>query len=1006
TLVAPGARAAIGRARLWIALLLAMCPSLAHAAPPQAGGIRGQVRDADFDVPLPAAQVLLVETGRTATTDEQGLFSLVDIAPGSYTLVVSKAGFTRQMRTGVAVLAGRLTDVDVALAGEFTELDEFVVQDVLMGGGSEAALLALRFDSPALVDSISSDLMSRAGASDAASALRLVAGASLQDGKSAVIRGLPDRYVSSQLNGVKLPSADAEKRAVELDQYPAAVIESIQVTKTFTPDQQGDASGGAVDLRLKGIPTEQVLSFDVQYSGNSSVFGRDDFLTYEGGGVGAFGLEDGSRDMQLDKLGQSWDGAVGVSTDDAPQDYKLALTAGDRVELEDFAFGGSATLFYERDSSYYDDGQSNSYWIANPGQPLTPEQIQFDGPDNFKTALFDVTQGVQSVQWGGLGTLGIENDEHRIGLTFLYTHVAEDKATLAEDTRGKEYYFPGYDPNDPTGPGNQPGQTSIAPYIRLETLEYTERTTSSLQLRGDHALPHESLGLGWLPVSGAPQLDWLFALSSASLDQPDKRQFGSFWVADSFTPGVPPFIPPGTDPATHFPFKPAASFNLGNLQRTWKEIDEDSTQLAANVELPFEQWSDEEGELRLGAFLDQVDRTFDQESFSNIGDAGASFDAPFETLWSGVFPGEDHPILASEQDVDYDGEFDVAAWYAMLELPLDERWSLTGGLRFESTSIGVVNDAEDLATWFPPGSPVPVDLTPGAADVDFQQDDVLPSVALRFDVDERWTLRASYSGTVARQTFRELTPILQEEFLGGPIFIGNPDLRMSSLDNFDLRADYVPYEGGLVSLSLFHKEIEDAIENVQQVTTFTYTTAVNYPEGRLSGVELELRQDLGRYWERIAGLTGGFNATLIESEVELPAADAAAFANPSIGVPITSRDMTDAPEYLLNFFLTYELPEYGAQFGAFYTVQGDTLVAGAGQSGGNFVPDVYATEFGTLNLSYTQRLAAGVRLAVQVKNLLDPEIQEVFRAPFAGPDVVRTSYTRGIELAIGFKLAL
>ena len=89
------------------------------------------------------------------------------------------------------------------------------------------------------MDSISADLMSRAGASDAASALRLVAGASVQDGKFAVIRGLPDRYISSLLNGVRLPTSDEDKRAVELDQFPSSVIESIRVTKTFTPDQQG-----------------------------------------------------------------------------------------------------------------------------------------------------------------------------------------------------------------------------------------------------------------------------------------------------------------------------------------------------------------------------------------------------------------------------------------------------------------------------------------------------------------------------------------------------------------------------------------------------------------------------------------------------------------------------------------------------------------------------------------------------------------------------------------------
>ena len=99
----------------------------------------------------------------------------------------------------------------------------------------------------------------------------------VQDGKYAVLRGLPDRYVSSQMNGVRLPTADEDKRAVELDLFPSAVIESLQVSKTFTPDQQGDASGGAVNVRLKGIPDETVLQVRTQVGGNSQVTGRGDF---------------------------------------------------------------------------------------------------------------------------------------------------------------------------------------------------------------------------------------------------------------------------------------------------------------------------------------------------------------------------------------------------------------------------------------------------------------------------------------------------------------------------------------------------------------------------------------------------------------------------------------------------------------------------------------------------------------------------------------------------------
>src|SRR5262249_58743734 len=124
-----------------------------------------------------------------------------------------------------------------------------------------------------------------------------------EDGTFAVIRGLPDRYVSSQMNNVVLPTADENKRAVELDQFPAPVIESIQVSKTFTPDQQGDASGGAVNVRLRGIPDTPVFQFKNQLTYNSQVTGRSDFLTYQGRGVHFWGRDDGGRGAPHGNLG-------------------------------------------------------------------------------------------------------------------------------------------------------------------------------------------------------------------------------------------------------------------------------------------------------------------------------------------------------------------------------------------------------------------------------------------------------------------------------------------------------------------------------------------------------------------------------------------------------------------------------------------------------------------------------------------------------------------------------
>jgi TonB-dependent receptor len=942
----------------------------------ESGSLRGSVFDRDFDVPISAAQVVIIETGQRVETNEQGTFVFSQLRPGKYTIVVSRDGYVRQVRADLVVAGGQLTDVSVTLTGDFTDMDEFVVRDPLrLGAEGEPALLDLRLESPAFLNTISADMMSKSGYSDAAGALRLVSGASLQDGKTAVIRGLPDRYVSSQMNGVRLPSADEDRRAVELDQFPSSVISSINVSKTFTPDQLGDASGGAVDVRLRGIPDKPLFAtYSLQTSHNTQVTGRSRFLGYDGGGLDYFGGAASSRGPQ--EVGENWTGAVGVSEIDAPIDYKWTGAFGGKFEVsKGLRFGGFASVFYERDSSFYDNGVDDSWNVTTLGDPPQPATNGSPSLGEFTTSLLDVTQGKQSVQWGGLGTIGVETDDHAIGLVYLFTRTSEDVATLAEDTRGKAYFYPDYDRNDPA----TPGQGQLAPYLRLQTLEYTERVTETLQLSGKHRL-------GFLSTTRqAPAvLEWTVAQSSADRDQPDKRLFTEKWIPNEYQA-----------------LKPAASFNLGNLQRTYKTLAEESDQYTASLKIPFTQWGNEKGYVKFGAFSDKVDRTYEQETFSNFADPLSTTPGDWDGLdWSDSWAFQDHPITPGPFDVDYAGEQDVTATFLMMELPLSKSTKLLGGVRWESTKTTVINDPDPQAQWVPEGSFAPETLLPGAADVDFQQDDVLPSIGVNHEPLQGLTLRAAYSETVARQTFKELTPILNQEYVGGPVFVGNPSLEMSNVRNYDLRADYTTRQGGFFSASWFQKDIENPIEYVEKATTFNYTTPVNYPRGELKGYELEARQEFGAYVEELDGIEFGGNLTQLDAKVRLPDDEILQFQGLSGVRPSGTRDMTSAPDYLWNLFLTYDIDLTRTQFGLFYTVQGDTLVQGSGPSNSFYIPPTYLLKFDTLNFTATQWLTDHVRLTFQAKNLTDAPQTEVYRSEYIPTDVLRRTYTSGIEFSL------
>lgn len=997
----------------WIFLIIVFI-SAAIASAQQPGSIRGTVYDKDFDAPLAAAEVSIVETGKKVTATEEGNFVFPEVEPGTYTLVFSKESYTRQVKSNVVVSSGKMTELDASLAGEFTEMDEFVVQDVQIGAGTEESLLNLRMESPALMDSIGSEMMSRAGASDAASALRLVSGTTVQDGKYAVVRGLPDRYVSNQMNGVRLPTADTDKRAVQLDQFPAAAIESIQVTKTFTPDQQGDASGGAVNIVLKGIPDKPVFMIDSQVSYNTQVGGAgDDFLTWKGAGMDYWGKQSGSNED-----------AIGVSRGSAPTDYKYSVAAGDKLHINDdddkMKIGGFASYFYEQKSSFFDNGIDDKYAVVRPGAPMTPQTSGSPDPTwnpkdpynppmsgDFRTALFDVTQGSTEIKWGGLGGLGLETESSVLSLLYMYTQAGKNTATLAENTRGKKYYFPDYDRNNPADPGNNENGRTASPYLRLETLEYTKRTTDTLQLHGKHTLPDLGYKIGNYFRFAEPEIDWTVAHSTATMDQPDKRMFGEVWQAN----GQISYYPSFQFPENHSFYLPSQSADLGNIQQISKNISEESNQYFANLKLPFEQWSGDKGYLKFGVFEDKLKRDYNQDTFSNPSDQFlvSPWNAPWEKFWSDKYPSG--TTTESFSDIDYHGDQEISALYYMTDMPLNSYFNIIGGVRLERTELSI-QDFPDRdpygnirALWFDPAadfialrSVQPGAVYPNGPDVDFSQNDVLPSIGFVFKPVKEVQLHGSYSQTVARQTFKELSPILQQEYLGGPIFVGNPGLQMSKIDNYDLRLDWNPYEGGLLSASYFYKDVKNPIEYVQGYFSFDYTYPVNYPKGTLSGYEFEIRQKLDRFWKSMEGFSIGGNVTLINSEVTLPKREADSLR--AAGFPEPTRDMTNAPEFLYNIFTTYDIERTGTQLALFYTVRGDMLIAGAADSG-SYMPSVYEKEYGTLNFSWLQKLGKIWKLKFQAKNLLNPAIDTVYRSDYIDGDVQKTSYTKGIEYSIG-----
>lgn len=1054
-------------AALWVSLSFG-APAWAQ----QVGSISGVVFDADFGSPLPEVQVTIAETGQKVQTDGQGLYSFGEVQPGTYTLTFMRDGYTQGVEPNVVVGGGELKAIEYRMSGEFVVMEQFLVQDIKFGAGTEIELLALRDDSAGLLDSIGADQISAAGLSDAGDALRLVTGASVQDDK-AVIRGLPDRYVSSQVNGVRLPSADKETRAVELDQFPSDVIESVQVSKTFTPDQQGDASGGAVNIVTKRIPDGFVFKFGSSAKINTNARFRDDFLSYKDGGVNFVGDNNERRETldevtALDPSSDADNISVGSSERTTPSQHSWDMTIGGRHEFENgIVIGGSASIFYSTDVDFYDNGVQDSKGITQsditPGRtdnPLVPDTSATTGSFDALTDLYDVTHASEEVQWGGLFNAGVEMEDHKFGVTYLFTRTAEDSVTLLEDTRGKEYFFPGHDPFDPNSPGAG-GDAFTSPWHRSETLSYTERTNESLQFSGEHTAPFpESIGVERVFLILAPKFEWTVSRNRSSEDNPDRRVFSEAYTsAQAGTPAVPidDFLAdngifPGNpnynlfrsifdsnndgladgqegtpdQPPAHWPLRTDSNAAAGNIQRIYENTDEHGRQYKLDFTIPFEQWTGTRGYVKVGFFHDTVERDFQQDTFQNLSVSeqpflpGTDFD---EFLSRAVDDGtvdlSNELFGGSSTDSSYFGEANTDAWYWMMDLPLVEWFSLIGGVRYERNEIAIRLDPEfgslvldpnvgELVFAFnnplDPNSGRRLDLETGqpVGDADFRQEDALPSLGFVLTPTSMITIRGSYTETIARQTFREMSSSFQEEFFGGDVFIGNAELQSAGVENYDLRMDIEPYEGGLVSISWFRKDITNPIEYVSGFTnsTGTFTFPINFPEGQIKGWELEMRQSLGQIWRPLNGLSVGANATFLQSEVTLPESQRATFAGVDPALGVETRPATGAPEMIYNLNAVYEIPDTGTRFGVFYSVTGDTLIVGAGTDGATYIPDVYREKVGTLNATISQKIGKHIELSFKARNLTDPEIREVYRSAVT-QDEVKRSYTSGIDLSFG-----
>lgn len=768
------------------------------------GRIVGKVIDAEAGAPIAGAVLEVVGGTQRAQAAIDGRYTLTGVPVGPTSIRVRFIGFQSKVVAGIEVKADAAVQQDISLAAQAIELEEITVAAAEERGSVNRALDEQR-SSTNMVSAISSEQIARSPDGDAGQAVQRVSGVSVQDGKYVYVRGLGERYTTASLNGSRLPSPEPEKKVVPLDLFPAGLLEGITTSKTFTPEQSGDFTGAAVNLKTKEFPSRRAITFSTSTGFNSSATGK--------------------AIPVAPTVGHEWLGSAG-SARAIPTDLKAA---GDLRGLSTPQVNGLIASMRDVWSGRRSDGNANGGFGMSIGgeDPIFGQRIGYLGSFSYGynqevrneeyRALattggpineYSGATGRTSVLWGGMVNLSTRIGAHsKLSFDNLYTRTADNEAIALNGTY-EEF----------SGLGD----------LAITRLTFTERTVRSHQLSGEHLLGERHF------------VDWRASVSSTRRYEPDRSDL---------------VYQASRDPETG-EFTPTAWSDLRqSATRTYSDTQEDGYDLGLNYRLALGQLANPIS-VKVGGAYRHADRDSDSRAYDlrNFGLTDQELRQAPEEVFSEANALAGKLFLSANTNAGRYGATDhVAAGFAQVDVPLTSRLRLITGARVEQWQL-------DLNT-------IAVDGT-AAPTVHRNITDILPAASLNYQLNENQQLRLSASQTVSRPEYRELSTVPSFDILGGLTVRGNESLERSLVQNYDARWEWYPNPGEAVSIGVFAKHFSAPIERVLVAETGASSLKyVNADGANNYGVELEVRKGLALISPSLANFTVFSNATLMHSRI-------------------------------------------------------------------------------------------------------------------------------------------
>ena len=868
------------------AAILAVAPL---AAQDNGGTVLGFVYDASTGNPIPQVRVEMTgELTVTAITNIEGSFMLDGLPSGTYTVSYESENHQAVNMEGLEVIVGEIADAStvMSLKGETTVVD--VVSTVAASVATQEAMLVERKLASTVSDTISAEEIRGGTSSDASEAIEKVTGVTTMN-DFVFVRGLDPRYSGTTLNNAMLASTEPERRVVPLDLFPASLIDSIKVQKTYSPDLPGEFSAGLVQVETTEFPTRPTLNVSYSIGFNSQTQGNR-FLSYPGGGSDFFGIDDGTRalpdaipsDRRIDRFtfsrdelqefghafSNNWE-RVPFDLDRPAMSWNVVAgnTYGKLGVVGALTFSNSLQSIFDQERNYYLPNPQAALGNANAGPPVLASEFDYD-------------ESTESVRLGGVLNISYQfTPANKIAFKNFFSRDSDDA------TRFYQGYYQDFNTD-----------------IRNQRLRYIERTIQNSQVEGEHLFT----GLN------DSVLRWAMSYSKATRDEPDLRESLQIYQ-------------PRTDSFVFFDDSQSAF-------RMFNDLDETILNPSVDMLVPFYKGSFS-GAIKFGANYSSRGRNFRSRRFRYTLRSSRGIDL---TLSPNDLFSEEHirprgfELNETTRVTDaYRGTRDVFGYYGLLELNPAPRWRLVAGLRIEDMD-------QDVTTFnqFLPAT--------GREPAPFEATNFLPGLNVIYSLTPKQNLRVGYSQTVSRPDFRELARFGFLDVVGGLQTIGNPDLVQTDISNYDVRWEYFPGGNQLIAASFFYKNFDRPIEQTMIAAVALLRTYSNANAARNYGFELEFRRGLNFVSPKLREFAVSSNLTLVDSNIDLENLDQ------TIVLTSLNRPMQGQSRYVANVIGEWSRPK-ARSTARYYLNYFSSRITDVGAFG---LPDVVQDGLATMDFVY------------------------------------------------------